>query len=32
MEDEFERPLEFYVDMDCPNIMETTGSGTYDDF
>jgi penicillin-binding protein 1A len=32
MEDEFERPLEFYVDMDCPNIMETTGSSTYDDF
>ena len=32
MEDEFERPLDFYVDMDCPNIMETTGSSTYDDF
>jgi penicillin-binding protein 1A len=32
MEDEFERPLDFYVDMDCPNIMETTGSSTFDDF
>jgi penicillin-binding protein 1A len=32
MEDEFERPLDFYVDMDCPNIMETTGSSTYEDF
>ena len=32
MEDEFERPLDFYVDMDCPNIMETTGSIENDDF
>ena len=24
MEDEFERPLDFYVDMDCPDIMETS--------
>ncbi|MCD4709468.1 MAG: transglycosylase domain-containing protein [Bacteroidales bacterium] len=32
MEDEFERPLDFYVDMDCPNIMETTGSSENDDF
>jgi len=31
MEDEFERPIDFYVDMDCPNITETTG-GSYDDF
>lgn len=32
MEDDFERPLDFYVDMDCPNIMETSGSSEYDDF
>jgi len=32
MEDEFERPLDFYVDMDCPNITETTGSNLYDEF
>jgi penicillin-binding protein 1A len=32
MEDEFQRPLDFYVDMNCPDIMETTGSSTYDDF
>jgi len=32
MEDEFKRPLDFYVDLDCPNIMETTGSSTYEDF
>ena len=32
MEDEFERPLDFYVDMDCPNIMETSSTNEYDDF
>lgn len=32
MEDEFERPLEFYVNMDCPDIMETSSSSEYDDF
>jgi penicillin-binding protein 1A len=32
MEDEFERPLDFYVDMDCPDIMETSTSNEYDDF
>jgi len=32
MEDEFERPLDFYVDMDCPDIMETTGDSKYGDF
>jgi len=32
IEDEFVRPLDFYVDMDCPNIMETTGRTTYDEF
>jgi len=31
-EDEFERPLDFYVDMDCPNIMETSSTSDYDDF
>jgi penicillin-binding protein 1A len=31
VEDEFERPLDFYVDMDCPDIVETT-SNEYDDF
>jgi len=31
-EDEFERPLDFYVDMDCPDIMEATGSSEYNDF
>ena len=32
MEDDFERPLDFYMNMDCPNIMETSGSSEYDDF
>jgi len=32
MEDEFERPLDFFVDMDCPDIMETSSSSEYDDF
>ncbi len=32
MEDDFERPLDFYVDMDCPNIKEATGSSMYDEF
>lgn len=32
MEDEFERPLDFYVNMDCPDIMETSSSSEYDDF
>jgi len=32
MEDEFERPLDFYVDMDCPDIMETSSINEYDDF
>jgi len=31
-EDEFERPLDFYVNMDCPDIMETTGNSGYNDF
>jgi penicillin-binding protein 1A len=32
MEDEFERPLDFYVDMDCPDIQESTGNSQYDEF
>ncbi|MEN8201237.1 MAG: transglycosylase domain-containing protein [Bacteroidota bacterium] len=32
MEDDFERPLDFYVDMDCPDIMETSSNNEYDDF
>jgi penicillin-binding protein 1A len=32
MEDEFERPPDFYVNMDCPNIMEATGSSGNGDF
>jgi penicillin-binding protein 1A len=31
MEDEFERPLDFFVDMNCPDISETSSSG-FDDF
>jgi penicillin-binding protein 1A len=32
MEDEFERPLDFYVDMDCPDISETSSSSEFGDF
>ena len=32
MEDEFDRPVDFYVDMDCPDIQETTGSSEYSEF
>jgi len=32
MEDEFERPLDFFVDMDCPDISETSSSSEFDDF
>ena len=32
MEDEFLRPLDFYVDMDCPDIQESSGSSEYGDF
>jgi len=31
-EDDFERPLDFYVNMDCPDIMETSSTSDYDDF
>ena len=30
MEDEFDRPVDFYVDLDCPDIQETTGNSEYD--
>jgi penicillin-binding protein 1A len=32
MEDEFERPLDFFVNMDCPDISETSSSSEFDDF
>jgi penicillin-binding protein 1A len=32
MEDDFERPMDFYIDLDCPDITETTGSSIYEDF
>ncbi|MDF1573912.1 MAG: transglycosylase domain-containing protein [Bacteroidales bacterium] len=32
MEDDFIRPLDFFVDMNCPDIMETRGSSTNDNF
>ena len=32
MEDEFERPLDFFVNMDCPDIMETSSTSEYDEF
>jgi penicillin-binding protein 1A len=32
MEDEFERPLDFFVNMDCPDIMETSSTSDYDEF
>lgn len=31
-EDDFERPLDFYVDLDCPDIMETSSTSEFDDF
>ncbi len=32
MSDDFERPLDFYVDMDCPDISEANSNSDYDDF
>ncbi len=32
MEDDFVRPLDFFVDMDCPDIVEATGRTTRDEF
>jgi penicillin-binding protein 1A len=32
MEDEFVRPLDFYVDLDCPDIAETSGGNSFDGF
>jgi penicillin-binding protein 1A len=31
-EDEFKRPVDFYVDLDCPDIMESAGQSEYGDF
>jgi penicillin-binding protein 1A len=31
-EDEFIKPLDFYVDLDCPNIMEPNSPSEFDDF
>jgi len=31
-EDEFEKPLDFYVDLDCPDIAEPSSNSVYDDF
>jgi penicillin-binding protein 1A len=31
-EDEFNEPLDFYVDLDCPDIMESGSRSEYDDF
>jgi hypothetical protein len=32
MSDDFERPLDFFVDMDCPDISEANSNNDYDDF
>ena len=32
MEDDFVRPMDFFLDMDCPDIVETTGRTTRDEF
>ncbi len=31
-EDDFEKPLDFFLDLDCPDIMEASGSSDYDEF
>jgi len=31
-EDVFRRPVDFYVDLDCPDIMESSGRSEYGDF
>ncbi|MCK5135326.1 MAG: transglycosylase domain-containing protein [Bacteroidales bacterium] len=31
-EDEFEKPLDFFLDLDCPDIMEASGNSGYDEF
>jgi penicillin-binding protein 1A len=31
-EDEFTKPLDFFVDMNCPDIMESSSTNDYDDF
>lgn len=32
MEDEFERPVDFYVDLNCPDMMESGSNSKVDDF
>jgi penicillin-binding protein 1A len=31
-EDEFQKPLDFFVDMDCPDIMEADSNSDFEDF
>ena len=31
-EDEFEKPMDFFLDLNCPDIMEAGGSRDFDDF
>ena len=31
-EDDFKRPLDFYVDLDCPDIMEADSNSDFEDF
>jgi len=31
-EDEFIKPMDFYVDLDCPDVMESGGTSGFDDF
>ena len=31
-EDEFVKPLDFYVDLDCPDIMEADSNSNFEDF
>ena len=32
MEDEFERPVDFFVDLNCPDMAESGSSNQYDNF
>jgi len=31
-EDEFQKPLDFFIDMDCPDIMEADSNSDFEDF
>jgi penicillin-binding protein 1A len=31
-EDEFERPMDFYVDLDCPDILPPSSTSEFEDF